>query len=91
VLPIGAEDLVYLTCRFVFWRLNSRVVALHELLTHTKGYKQEDKWTFLIDGEKIGVPVSPVLRVSPVMPHCQQTASCLPDMIIAWCRPPASW
>lgn len=54
--------------RFVYWRLNSRVVGYHELLTHTPGYKQEDKWTFLVDGERLKVPVTPVLKVGCTPP-----------------------
>jgi len=49
--------------RFTYWRLNSRIAAYHELLTHSPGYKQEDKWTFLVDGDRLGVPVTPVIKV----------------------------
>ncbi|CAM9327127.1 unnamed protein product, partial [Phaeothamnion confervicola] len=46
---------------FSFWRLNCRLASYHALETGSPGYAQEDKWTFLVDGMKKGVPVSPVL------------------------------
>ncbi len=52
---------------FCFWRLNSRIAAYHELLTHSPGYGQEDKWTFLVDGDRLGVPVSPVLKTDSIV------------------------
>lgn len=52
---------------FNFWRLNSRIAAYHELLTHSPGYAQEDKWTFLVDGDRLGVPVSPVLKTASIV------------------------
>ncbi len=54
---------------FNFWRLNSRIAAYHELLTHSPGYAQEDKWTFLMDGDRLGVPVSPRAQDGQ---HCGQ-------------------
>jgi hypothetical protein len=35
---------------------------LHEAETHAPGYRQEDKWTFLVEGEQAGVPISPYLK-----------------------------
>lgn len=49
---------------FSFWRLNCRLASLHALVTKEQGYKYEDKWTFLTDGQEKGVPVSPWLDVS---------------------------
>jgi hypothetical protein len=44
---------------FSFWRLNCRLVSLHSALTGHDDYLQEDKWSFLTLGKKLGVPVSP--------------------------------
>ena len=59
---------------FSLWRLNSRLAAWHSLATRearptgaeTEGwhdYDMENKWAFLDKGLKLGVAVSPVLRV----------------------------
>eukprot|EP00568_Trieres_chinensis_P000556 CAMPEP_0183291464 /NCGR_PEP_ID=MMETSP0160_2-20130417/881_1 /TAXON_ID=2839 ORGANISM="Odontella Sinensis, Strain Grunow 1884" /NCGR_SAMPLE_ID=MMETSP0160_2 /ASSEMBLY_ACC=CAM_ASM_000250 /LENGTH=448 /DNA_ID=CAMNT_0025452277 /DNA_START=41 /DNA_END=1387 /DNA_ORIENTATION=- len=48
---------------FSYWRLNCRVAGLHALLNDVPpGYDMENKWTFLVEGEKRGVPVSPYLK-----------------------------
>mmetsp|Transcript_18952 Transcript_18952/g.41287 ORF Transcript_18952/g.41287 Transcript_18952/m.41287 type:complete len:475 (+) Transcript_18952:389-1813(+) len=48
---------------FSYWRLNCRIVGLHSLLNdHPPGYDMENKWTFLSEGERLGVPVSPTLK-----------------------------
>jgi hypothetical protein len=47
---------------FSLWSLNCRLTSLHSLTTNAPGFKQEDKWTFLIDGERLGVPVTPFDR-----------------------------
>ena len=48
---------------FSYWRLNCRVAGLHSLLNdHPAGYDMENKWTFLDEGERRGVPVSPTLK-----------------------------
>lgn len=53
---------------FSYWRLNCRVCGLHSLLNgNPKGYDMENKWTFLDDGERLGVPVSPVLRTPGIV------------------------
>ena len=47
---------------FSYWRLNSRVAAMHALLNGVPaGYAMENKWTFLEEGTRRGVPVSPYL------------------------------
>ena len=46
-----------------YWRLNCNVVGLHSLLNNMpKGYDMENKWTFLQEGDKLGVPVSPYMK-----------------------------
>lgn len=48
---------------FNYWRLNCNVVALHSLLNDMPSdYDMENKWTFLEEGVKRNVPVSPFLR-----------------------------
>ena len=73
------EQLVANTCRhyvhhllhpqdwFSFWRLNCRLVSYHSMVTRAIGYKQEDKWTFLVDGCNSGVPVSPFMDVEAIV------------------------
>ena len=46
---------------FSYWRLNCRLASLHSLVLEPSGYILEDKWTFLKEGAKIGVPVSPFM------------------------------
>ena len=47
---------------FSYWRMNSRVAAMHALLNGVPpGYRMENKWTFLEEGTRRGVPVSPYL------------------------------
>ncbi|CAM9432865.1 unnamed protein product, partial [Ascophyllum nodosum] len=52
---------------FSFWRLNCRLASYHAFVTGSKGYCQEDKWTFLRDGKSKGVPISPFLDVPAVV------------------------
>jgi len=53
---------------FSFWRLNCRVVGMHSLLNEMPaGYEMENKWTFLEEGDKRGVPVSPFLTTSGIV------------------------
>lgn len=52
---------------FSYWRLNSRIAAYHQVLTGSPGYAQEDKWTFLREGARLGVPVSPVLEHASIV------------------------
>jgi hypothetical protein len=48
---------------FSYWRLNCTVVGLHALLNDMpRDYEMENKWTFLEEGDKRGVPVSPYLK-----------------------------
>jgi len=46
---------------FSFWRLNCRLASLHSVQLKPRGYIMEDKWTFLKEGDAIGVPVSPFM------------------------------
>lgn len=53
---------------FSYWRLNCNVVGLHALLNDMpKGYEMENKWTFLDEGAKLGVPISPFLRTPGIV------------------------
>jgi hypothetical protein len=53
---------------FSYWRLNCNVVGLHALLNDMpEGYEMENKWTFLEEGAKIGVPVSPFLKTPGIV------------------------
>ena len=48
---------------FNYWRMNCNMVALHSLLNDMPDdYDMENKWTFLVEGKKRGVPVSPYLE-----------------------------
>jgi hypothetical protein len=44
---------------FSLWRMNSRLVSYHSMITGSQDYKMEDKWTFLVSGKALQVPVSP--------------------------------
>ncbi|KAL7474757.1 hypothetical protein ACHAW6_000712, partial [Cyclotella cf. meneghiniana] len=53
---------------FHYWRLNSRLAALHALLNDVPpGYDMENKWTFLKEGKKRSVPVSPYLTCEAIV------------------------
>ena len=53
---------------FSYWRLNCNVVGMHALLNDMpQGYTMENKWNFLLEGEKLGVPVSPFLKVPGIV------------------------
>lgn len=53
---------------FTYWRLNCRVAGMHALLNNNpKGYTMENKWTFLEEGDLLGVPVSPFLKTSGIV------------------------
>ena len=43
------------------------MATFHSSRTQNKGYKMEDKWTFLTAAERCGVPVSPSLRVPKIV------------------------
>jgi hypothetical protein len=52
---------------FSYWRLNCNIVGLHALLNDMPvDYEMENKWTFLQEGVKRDVPVSPYLN-SPAL------------------------
>jgi hypothetical protein len=52
---------------FSFWRLNCRLTSAQSLLTQTPGFAYENKWKFLLDGRRKGVPVSPFLEVEDMV------------------------
>ena len=52
---------------FSFWRLNCRLASFHSLVTGSKDYGQEDKWTFLSDGKKKNLPISPFLDIPDIV------------------------
>jgi len=53
---------------FSYWRLNCRVAGMHSLLNNNpSGYDMENKWTFLEEGAKRGVPVSPYLDTPAIV------------------------
>lgn len=48
---------------FSYWRMNCNVVGMHALLNDMPDdYDMENKWTFLVEGKKRGVPISPYLE-----------------------------
>uniref|UniRef100_A0A7S1NAH1 Alpha-L-glutamate ligase-related protein ATP-grasp domain-containing protein n=1 Tax=Eutreptiella gymnastica TaxID=73025 RepID=A0A7S1NAH1_9EUGL len=61
------EQLVTPQDWFSYWRLNSFLAGMHATETQAKGFKQEDKWTFLEDGDAAGVPISPYLKVPAIV------------------------
>ena len=53
---------------FSYWRLNCRIAGMHALLNDIPaGYEMENKWTFLEEGAKRGVPVSPYLNTPAIV------------------------
>jgi len=53
---------------FSYWRLNCRIAGMHALLNDVPpGYEMENKWTFLEEGAKRGVPVSPYLDTPAIV------------------------
>lgn len=56
-----AEQLLCPQDWFSFWRLNCVVASYQGVVNSPKGFKQEDKWTFLTDAKEANVPVSPWL------------------------------
>lgn len=53
---------------FSYWRLNCTVVGLHALLNDSPpDYDMENKWKFLEEGVKRGVPVSPYLKTPGIV------------------------
>jgi hypothetical protein len=61
-LRLYVEHLLHPPDWFSFWTLNCRLASFHSLTTGAQGYRYEDKWTFLVEGEAAGVPVSPYLK-----------------------------
>lgn len=48
-------------------RLNCRLVSYHSLITKSQDYNMEDKWTFLVEGKKLNIPISPFLEVESLV------------------------
>lgn len=46
---------------FSLWRLNCRLASVYSCVTHSEGYRFEDKWTFLKEGDGV-IPISPYLH-----------------------------
>ncbi len=63
VFDIYEDHLLHPTDWFSFWRLNCRLASLHSLVTKSKGYHLEDKWTFLQRGKEKNIPISPYLEL----------------------------
>ena len=61
ILHCYMEYLLHPTDWFSLWRLNCSVVALHSHATKSASYGLENKWEFLREGHKRGVPVTPFL------------------------------
>jgi hypothetical protein len=46
---------------FSYWQLNCRFTSYQSLVTQSRGFTLENKWTFLQEGRAKGVPVSPYM------------------------------
>jgi hypothetical protein len=44
---------------FAIWRHNCLLVGYHALVTGSSSYQMEGKGTFLLEGQRLGLPVSP--------------------------------
>jgi hypothetical protein len=44
---------------FAIWRHNCVLMGYHALVTGSSSYSLEDKGTFLLQGQRLGLPVSP--------------------------------
>ena len=49
---------------FSFWQLNCRLTSVQSMTTKDEDFAYENKWKFLLDGRRAGVPVSPFLDVN---------------------------
>ena len=61
ILNCYIEYLLHPKDWFSLWRLNCSIVALHSHATKSISYELENKWKFLQEGHKLGVPVTPYL------------------------------
>jgi hypothetical protein len=52
---------------FSFWRLNCRLTSYQSMVTKSRGFDFENKWTFLLEGAKAGVPVTPFIDVPEIV------------------------
>mmetsp|Transcript_10395 Transcript_10395/g.14677 ORF Transcript_10395/g.14677 Transcript_10395/m.14677 type:complete len:450 (+) Transcript_10395:157-1506(+) len=53
---------------FNYWRMNCVAVGFQSLMNDMpKGYEMENKWTFLDEGAKLGVPISPFLKTPGIV------------------------
>ncbi|KAF6251978.1 hypothetical protein COO60DRAFT_1628722 [Scenedesmus sp. NREL 46B-D3] len=51
---------------FAIWRHNCVLMGYHALLTASTSYSLEDKGTFLLQGQRLGLPVSPFFQHATV-------------------------
>lgn len=52
---------------FSFWRLNCRLASYHSLVSQSTHYRHEDKWTFLIEGKGMSIPITPFFDVPSIV------------------------
>ena len=57
-----AEQLLCPQDWFSFWRLNCVVASYHGQVNDVRGFRMEDKWTFLSEAKARDIPVSPWLE-----------------------------
>jgi hypothetical protein len=51
---------------FAIWRHNCVLMGCHALVTGSPSYSLEDKGTFLLQGQRMGLPVSPFFQHATV-------------------------
>jgi hypothetical protein len=51
---------------FAIWRHNCVLMGCHALVTASASYSLEDKGTFLLQGQRLGLPVSPFYQHATV-------------------------
>ena len=52
---------------FSLWQMNCRLASYHSLTTNSPHYSMEDKWTFLVEGKELGVPISPFMTMETLV------------------------
>eukprot|EP01041_Mallomonas_annulata_P011699 gene11699-24508_t len=52
---------------FSYWQLNCRLTSYASLITKHIEFQQENKWTFLTDGKRLKVPVTPFLDIETIV------------------------
>ena len=68
-LAFYSEQLLAPKDWFSYWRLNCRLASWHAFVTQDGGYSMENKWDFLMSGEKNKIAVSPWLKVDVCVKH----------------------